>query len=451
MFENQPVPYLTMLGEPQQPGRVYPLTPGRTLVIGRGIAADISVKDVRMSRTHCEIVAGETGALIVRDLASTNGIFVNGNKIHEAHLKDGDLILVGRTKFEFHSAEHRLVTASTGAAAAPLDETTPKDFDFAGIAEALAIEPSPPEQENSCAVCRREVARREIKSGAATCVHGQICCPQCIQSDSLINKTISGFRLDTRLGGGLWCAAYKAEQLSMARSVVLRVINAKWLNDGELAAKFLAAVKRGGQLSHPNLVRLYDIGRIESSRYICVEFIDGDSAKRRVFKKQMQIDEAVEALRSIAGAVEIAHRRGICHHDIRPANILFNADNVPKLVGLGFAQGIEETATARVRIPHAAEDIAYRAPEQLTGKAGPSADIYSLGAVLYFMLSSRAPFEVAAPEPLVRAILTEQPAPLGELRRGVSPALSAAIAKAMSKNPAERYRTCLEFISAIAE
>ena len=76
------------------------------------------------------------------------------------------------------------------------------------------------------------------------------------------------------------------------------------------------------------------------------------------------------AVRSIASAVEIAHRRGICHHDIRPATILFNADNVPKLAGLGFAQGIEETATASERVPHAAEDIAYRAPARTQRYAG---------------------------------------------------------------------------------
>jgi len=112
MFENQPVPYLALLSEPDEPSRVYPLTPGRSLVIGRSSDADICVNDARMSRRHCEIVAGETGAIIVRDLESTNGTLVNDAKIREAHLNDGDLILVGRTKFRFQAAEHRLAGAS---------------------------------------------------------------------------------------------------------------------------------------------------------------------------------------------------------------------------------------------------------------------------------------------------------------------------------------------------
>ena len=323
------------------------------------------------------------------------------------------------------------------------------------IARSLNIIQETPERplrkgEMICCSCRRPATGKELKSGAATNIHGQVCCPRCIEADALLGNTVAGYQIDAKLGAGPWSATYKAEQLSMARPVVLRVLRRDVVRDPELVTRFLAAVKRGGQISHPNLVRTYDIGRTDKLCYVSGEYIDGNNLVQLLPRKnRLAVRNAADIILQIASAVDIAHRRGVLHRDIRPSNIILNDEDIPKLIGLGFAQSIEEAAAAgSFTFQHVADAVVYWAPECVVDPthARRQADVYSLGAVLYALLAGHAPFTMTDPVDLVKKIRRLRPKPLDAVRKDVPRRLTAVVAKAMAKSPADRYSDCQHFI-----
>ncbi len=511
------MPYLTQ----EQGGNVVAVIPaGRPFTIGRGTGSALRIKDLKMSRVHCELSA--SGAVtVITDLGSMNGTWVNGKRVASVSLNDGDLIQVGYARLRYHAGGPAAFAGRVPAPAAAQAAPQPKGgaphppapparprkaageerIEFAEaiqppaarpaeegvlVLEPISAEGQPPAAEAgkvasgtmdfpglvtrhwivqevparpprrgdaACSSCRQPVAAKEVKTGAATNVRGQVCCPKCRESDPLLGKTIAGYRIDAKLGTGPWSVTYKAEQLSMARAVVLRVLGGEQALDSEMTAKFLAAVKRGGQISHPNLVRVYDIGRSEKMCFVSAEYVDGENLKHRVAAgKPFPPLDAVQIVGEVGGAVDVAHRRGVVHRDIRPANIILNDEWIPKLIGLGFCASIEEAAAAGlIKAAHPAEVVACWAPECLytPEKVGKAADIYSLAAVAYTMLAGQLPFDPADPAELVRAICTVRPKPLDTVRKDVSKRLAGVIAKAMAKDPADRHADCHQFVEAL--
>jgi len=513
------VPYLLIIDKDGKGEDVKTSIPtDRSLTIGRGAASSLRIRDVKMSRVHCELVVAD-GVTTITDLSSMNGTLVNDERITSVELKHGDLILAGYTCFRYLAdeadepepepekkvktgpskptpgagkrtpslkASPKSKSSSGGGVKFARDGEAPKrpvkaapgrqragntsragkgaskssraeraepagTPDDAGIVSLFGItcdnpDGSPQRGELLCASCRRGVPLKEIKAGNASNIHGQVCCAECLAGDSLIGKTVAGYRIDAKLGSGAWSATYKAEQLSMARSVVFRAIRAELIADRELSTKFLATVKRGGQISHPNLVRMYDIGRTAKRCYASVEYIDGESVKHLMRRKAgFYAEEAAQIMADVAGAVDVAHRQNVLHCDIRPANIILNEERIPKLCGLGFSKVIEDAAAAgSVKVQHATNIVTYWAPERLTNpkRAGKKADVYSLGAVLYAMLAGRPPFEESDPLKLVAMIREARPTSIDNLRKDVPHRLGAVIAKAMAKNPGDRYPGC---------
>ena len=519
------MPYLVILDKDGKGDDVKTLIPSdRPLTIGRGAASLLRIRDVKMSRVHCELTVTD-GVTTIKDLDSMNGTLVNNERTPSAELKHGDTILAGYTCFRYvadevedtepdepgpqetepgemkprfaddseipalkvpprkaamsprEAAKARLKPRATKRRAKPAPaaeeskrpgsarkkasasssrarverapsakKQTPADIVTLFGITCDAPDGSPGKGELLCSSCRQPVPLKDIKAGKGTNVNSQVCCAECVTNDPLIGKTVAGYRVDAKLGAGAWSATYKAEQLSMARSVVFRSIGPELLADAELSTQFLAAVKRGGKISHPNLVRMYDIGRTAKRCYASVEYIDGPSITRVMREKAgFRGEEAAQIIADIASAIDIAHRRNVLHFDIRPSNILLNEERIPKLAGLGFSKVIEDAVVAEsISIRHATGTVAYWAPERFTSpkRAGKRADVYSLGAVLYAMLAGRAPFEERDPAALVTMICDARPTAISSLRKDVPHRLSAIVAKAMAKNPTDRYAGC---------
>jgi len=502
------VAHLVIIDKDRKGEDVKTLIPAdRPMTIGRSAASSLRIRDAKMSRVHCELtVAG--GATTIKDLNSMNGTLVNGKRITSVTLKDGDIVLAGYTQFRYVADEAaedeipafklppkpkpargargaattsgraqarkrpaasgparkrtggtsraRKLPSSSRGADTTAGKTKPADAqDDAGIVARFSITCDGPGRalkrgEMLCSCCRRLVTAKEIKVGKGTNIHGQVCCPECLAGDPLLGKTVAGYRIDAKLGTGAWSSTYKAEQLSMARSVVFRAVRAELMADPELSSQFLATIKRGGQISHPNLIRMYDIGRTAKRCYASVEYIDGESVRQLLTKKPgFAVEEAAQIIIEVASAVDVAHRRNVLHRDIRPANIILNEERIPKLAGLGFAKIIEDAAAAgAIKIQHAADIVRYWAPECLTQpkRAGKRADVYSLAATLYAMLARRPPFDEHDPVKLVAMIREAWPAPLDSVRNDVPHRLAAIVAKAMAKNPTDRYPGCQFFI-----
>jgi len=478
------VPYLTILTEDGRgEGEPTSIPPDGPFTVGRGAGSSLRIRDLKMSRIHFEI-SSSRGSTVITDLGSMNGTLVNCKLIASVELKDGDVIQAGYTRLRFHAGEpgdrrapvHREKPPAPAGANPGHPAPPPADAPQAFLEEVrLLEEPSGPSDEEIaaarrivfegagralkrgekvCCSCRRPVAGKDLKAGKATDVHGQVCCPLCIEQDPLLGKTVAGYRIDAKLGAGAWSSTYNAHQLSMARAVVFRVVNTRVIGDREVMTQFLAGVKSGGQISHPNLVRIYDIGRAEGLCYISTEYIDGASAQQRLGEKPpFTVAAVAQIIAEVGGAVDVAHRRGVLHRDIRPANIILNEEGIPKLAGLGLVASIEDAAVAGVvDVRHGVETVLYWAPECLAAPAAAdkASDVYSLGAVAYAMLAGKPPFEPADPARLVGAMRRDTPPPLNALRKEVLLAVSNVVARAMAKAPAERYAGCQEFARDLA-
>ncbi len=506
------MPYLRLLpndegGKPTD----IPIPEGRPFTIGRGKASSFAVRDPKMSRIHCEISLSG-GIAILADLGSMNGTHVNGKRIASVSLKDGDLIQVGYTRLQYVASSPKAPAAPAARAAAtkstvvarksatrtpakppavpraagsertttkikpsqpparpaaaakgppPVPPPSAEPKPAAGLPDCNAVAaslhivrdaPSRPlrKGEKACGSCRQPVTPKEIKAGEALDLYGQVCCRRCKESDPLIGQNIAGCRIDAKLGAGAWFVSYKAEQLSMARAVTFRVLRREIASDPELVTNFLAAVKRSGQISHPNLVRIFDIGRADDFCYVCCEYVAGESLEQLPpAKTGMPVHEAIDLVAQVAGALDVAHRRDVFHRDIRPANIILNDERVPKLAGLGFLPSLEAAGAAgTVPIQHTTDVLRFWAPECMvhTERADRTSDIYSLGILLYALLLGRPPFDAADGLELVRQVQTLRPKPLDAVRKDVSRRLSSVVAKAVAKNPDDRYPDCQQFI-----
>jgi formylglycine-generating enzyme required for sulfatase activity/dienelactone hydrolase len=246
------------------------------------------------------------------------------------------------------------------------------------------------------------------------------------------------------LGTGGMGEVYRAYDHDLERDVAIKVLREG--ADGDRLRRFVQEAKAASGLHHPNVAHVYEIGSHDDLRFIAMEIVEGETLRLRLQRSPMPIDEVVGIATQIAAALGAAHKAGIVHRDIKPDNVIITADGYAKVLDFGLAKLREirgdDAATLLKTTPGVAMGtIGYMAPEQLVGgDVTPAADVFSLGVVLYEMVSGRRPFEGATTTEVVQAILTKAPASLRDVPGG----LAAVIAKALAKNVDERYRDASE-------
>jgi serine/threonine protein kinase len=203
-------------------------------------------------------------------------------------------------------------------------------------------------------------------------------------------------------------------------------------------------------LQHPNIVQIFEVGVLDGRPFFSMEFMDGGSLADRVRGTPQVPAEAARWVEVLARAIHAAHGRGIIHRDLKPANILFGADGALKLTDFGLARRLNEvsrtTSSGVMGTPN------YMPPEQAAGAKdiGPAADVYSLGAILYDLLTGRPPFQAATAGDTLQQVLTEDPIPLRRLESKVSCDLETICLKCLQKKPADRYATAAELADDLA-
>ena len=236
---------------------------------------------------------------------------------------------------------------------------------------------------------------------------------------------------------GGFASVYRAWQVDFHRDVAVKLLNAD-VRDPEVRARFEREVRAMGAVSdHPNVVPVYDAGIVDDRAYLVMPYLSGGSLAKQLGRGPMDPDEVVRVGRAVADALDAAHRNGLLHRDVKPANILRTSHGEPKLADFGVARFADATATNG----QLALTVAYAAPEVLRGQpASVASDVYSLGATLHALLLGAPPFEVpddGAPLAMAMRIVTED-AP--DLRAAGVPAdLAAVVERAMAKDPAARY------------
>jgi serine/threonine-protein kinase len=253
---------------------------------------------------------------------------------------------------------------------------------------------------------------------------------------------VPGYEILAELGRGGMGVVYKARQLALDRIVALKMILSGSHAGSQDLARFHLEARAVAQLSHPHIVQIYDVGAAEGRAYLALEFIDGRTLAQQT---PLPPEEAARIVALVARAMHTAHENGIVHRDLKPANILLTANGTPKITDFGLAKkmgDVRQTASGAIL-----GTPSYMPPEQAGGSPqdlGPASDIYSLGAILYELLTGQPPFVADTPLNTVLRAASEEPTPPRRLQPAVPGNLETICLKCLEKQPKRRYATARE-------
>ncbi len=252
------------------------------------------------------------------------------------------------------------------------------------------------------------------------------------------------YRVVRKLGGGGMADVYLCEDLTLGRHVAVKVLLQRYLDDPTFVERFRREAKAAAGLNQQNLVSIYDWGEVGGTYYIVMEYVEGETLKDLIRRRgRLSGNEAVAVGMQLLAAVEFAHRSGIVHRDIKPQNVMIDRDGTIKVMDFGIARAGDSGMTEAGSILGTAQ---YLAPEQAKGyQVDERSDLYSVGVVLYEMLTGTVPFKGDSAVTVALKHVNEVPAEPAELVPGMPYALNQIVLKAMAKDPADRYQSAAEF------
>jgi eukaryotic-like serine/threonine-protein kinase len=262
------------------------------------------------------------------------------------------------------------------------------------------------------------------------------------------------YRLERRLGVGGMATVQLAMDTRLERRVAVKLLAEHLAADGNFVSRFRREALAAARLVHPNIVQVFDFGTEESTgrQYIVMEFVDGPSCAEILRELgRLEPDDAVSILTHACRGLDYAHRNGVVHRDVKPGNLLRSRDGGQvKLADFGIAKAAEHSDMTKVG--SVLGTAAYLSPEQARGEpAGPSSDLYALGVVSYQLLAGRLPYEAASLTDLARQQETRAPQPLHEVDPEIPRALSLVVARALARDPADRFADAGEMERALAD
>src|SRR6266516_167776 len=276
------------------------------------------------------------------------------------------------------------------------------------------------------------------------------------QADLLVGRTIGHYKLSERIGTGGMGDVYLATDIVAGRKAALKLLPLRFTGDAERLKRFQHEAHAVVGLNHPNILTVYEIGEDHSIHYIASELIEGETLRDRLTRRPMQLSEAVDVAIQVASALAAAHQAGIVHRDIKPENIMLRPDGYVKVLDFGIAKLAEqEVPTTMPRdealllvetnLGSVLGTVRYMSPEQACGDhVDQSTDIWSLGVVLYEMLTGHAPFTGDASQDVMFSILEKEPPPLTHYIAHAPAELQQIISKTLRKDRGHRYRSAHE-------
>ncbi|MCX8016277.1 MAG: protein kinase [Rhodocyclaceae bacterium] len=272
-----------------------------------------------------------------------------------------------------------------------------------------------------------------------------------VDGDTVLSDLLPKYEVRERLGEGGMGIVFKAVQRSMERIVALKILSPRYARKPQFVEQFVREARAAGQLSHPNIIQVHEVGSDNGIHYFSMEFVDGPTCMQRLREHgPLTVEEALHIVRQVASALAYAHEHRIIHYDIKPDNILLAPGNLVKLADLGISKTFEEVERApseQARImgtPH------YLAPE--AGRGQPTdhrVDIYALGATLYHLLTGKTPYHGTSAADIIRAHIHEPLPPLQDLNPDVPDTVCAFVERMMAKRPEDRYGSAAEVIAEI--
>ena len=379
--------------------------------------------DPELSRRHARIARGAGGALVIEDLGSANGTFVNGERIDApTELKVGDSIRLGRTTLELTHPDRTSVSAPP-APARP--EPTPPP-----PPPAPARPPAPPEPPRAAPPPPASPPPRATPPP-----------PTSPPADALPAGTvIAGCRIQEVIGHGDMGVVYEAEELALQRQVALKLILPEHSQDARFRERFRRESQVAASIDHPNVIPILEAGEENGMAFIMMRLVEGTDLRELIASEgKVEPLRAARIARQVGGALDAAHARGLVHRDVKPANVLLaRADHV-YLSDFGLAKREEEGGglTRQGSIVARAE---YVAPEQLMeDRVDALTDVYALGCLLYESLTGQPPFAGSQEGPAMLAHVNEPPPAPSRMRPDLPPGFDDVVLRAMAKDPAQRF------------
>ncbi|MFZ1019263.1 MAG: protein kinase, partial [Candidatus Cybelea sp.] len=261
------------------------------------------------------------------------------------------------------------------------------------------------------------------------------------------------YRLDRKLGEGGMATVYCGTDTLLRRRVAIKVLREQYAADDEFVRRFYQEAESAAKLSHPNIVNTFDVGRQDDTYYIVMELVDGPSLAE-IIAADGRLPEpvAIDYAAQIASGLAYAHRQGLLHRDIKPANILVTKDDVVKLSDFGIARAVSQQTMALTKPGLVMGSVYYISPEQAQEhEVHETSDLYSLGIVLYQMLTGSLPFTGESPVTVALKHIGDPVPVIDTHTTEVSPALAAIVNRLLQKNPERRFQSASELATALRE
>lgn len=249
-----------------------------------------------------------------------------------------------------------------------------------------------------------------------------------------------------QIGAGGMAIVFKAKDLLLNRVVTIKVLREQFVTDEDFIRRFRREAQSAASLSHPNIVSIYDVGKDGDMEYIVMEYVEGRNLKEIIREyAPLSNDQTINLARQITGAIQNAHTHHIIHRDIKPHNILVTADGHAKVTDFGIARAVSSAT-----VTHTGDivgSVHYLSPEQAKGiQSNEQSDIYSLGIVLYELLTGKVPYDGETPIAIALKHLQQEPVPPSKLNPRIGKELEGVIMRAISKAPERRYQTAKDLL-----
>ena len=260
---------------------------------------------------------------------------------------------------------------------------------------------------------------------------------------------IPGYKVLEKLGEGAMAKVFRARQVSLDRIVAIKVLPRRYSEDKAFIERFYAEGRAAAKLNHNNIVQAYDVGQAGEHHYFVMEYVEGTTVFDHVQQHGKYSEaEALRIIIQIAKALDHAHEKGFMHRDVKPKNIMFTREGVAKLADMGLARQVSDREAAEAEAGKAFGTPFYISPEQIRGSrdVDQRADVYGLGATLYFMLTGRVPFEGPNPSAVMHKHLREPLTPPDHINPELSAGISEIVEVMMAKDREERYASCADLL-----
>jgi serine/threonine protein kinase len=263
-------------------------------------------------------------------------------------------------------------------------------------------------------------------------------------------QQLPGYQLQKRVGAGAMAVVYRARQISLDRTVAVKVLPKRLSKNAEFVERFYREGRAAAQLNHNNIVQAIDVGESGGFHYFVMEFVEGVTVYDELASGKIYTEkESIVIIRQIADALKHAHERGFIHRDVKPKNIMLTTERVAKLADMGLAREASDVQAAMAEAGRAYGTPYYISPEQIRGEVDidQRADLYSLGATWYHMVTGRVPFEAPTPSAVMHKHLKDPLIPPDHISTRLSSGCGAMIEMLMAKNRDERYPSARELLS----